>query len=410
MANSFYTTDKILSEGIMLLENEMVMGNAVHTDYSDEYTTVGNTVNIRRPVQYEGVANNLDITGVREDIEQATIPVTMDQTHTVPVQIGSLERTFDFDRFSKDILRPAMVTLKDKIETHIASKYSDFYHFSGTAGTVPSTFKSLGEMGAILTDGAVPNSGRVGFHGTAASLELADGLKGVYVSGKAKTAFEEAEIGRYGGFTNYETVYAPTHTVGNHGGTPLVNGAAQNVTYANSKQTFTQTLVTDGWPNSRTGVLKAGDVFTIAGVFAVNPVSRVSTGRLQTFTVKADADSGASTGPATLTISPPIITDGPYQTVDAAPADNAAITVVSGTANAQYKQSLMLHPQSIALVTRKLDIPSGQGVKTTTKSGNKVTVSCTEFVDGNTLAQTFRFDILYKAETVDPRFGGRLTN
>ena len=116
MANSFYTTDKILSEGIMLLENEMVMGNAVHTDYSDEYTTVGNTVNIRRPVQYEGVANNLDITGVREDIEQATIPVTMDQTHTVPVQIGSLERTFDFDRFSKDILRPAMVTLKDKIE------------------------------------------------------------------------------------------------------------------------------------------------------------------------------------------------------------------------------------------------------------------------------------------------------
>lgn len=410
MANSFFTTDKILSEGIMLLENEMVMGNAIHTDYSDEYTTVGNTVNIRRPVQYKGVANNLDITGVREDIEQATIPVTMDQTMTVPVQIGAMERTFDFDRFSRDILKPAMVRLKDTIETHIASKYSDFYHFTGTPGTVPSTFKSLGQMGAVLTDGAVPGSGRVGFHGTEASLELADGLKGVYVSNKAKTAFEEAEIGRYGGFTNYETVYAPTHFVGNYGGTPLVNGADQDVTYEESKQTYSQTLATDGWTSNRTGLLRKGDVFTIAGVFAVNPISHESTGRLQTFVVKAEADSGASTGPADLTISPPIITSGAYQTVSAAPADNAAITVLSGPAQTQHKQSLLLHPQSIALVTRKIDIPSNNGVKTTTKSGNKVTVSCTEFVDGNTLAQTFRFDILFKAETVDPRFGGRLTN
>lgn len=410
MANSFFTTDKILSEGIMLLENEMVMGNAVHTDYDSEYTTVGETISIRRPVQYSGRQDNLDITSHREDIEQATIPVTMDKTETVAVQIGAKERTFDFDRFSRDILKPAMVRIKDTVEAHIATKYSDFYHFTGTPGTVPATFKALGGMGAVLTDGAVPNSERVGFHGTEAALELADGLKNVYVSDKAKTAFEEAEIGRYGGFTNYETVYAPTHTVGAHGGTPLVNGADQDVTYEDSKQTFSQTLVTDGWTNSVTGVLKAGDVITIAGVYAVNPVSRVSTGRLQTFVVKADADSGASTGPATLTISPPIITSGAYQTVDAAPANNAAITVKTGTAGAQYKQSMLLHPQSIALVTRKIDIPTGSGVKSTTKSGDKVTVSCTEFVDGNTLAQTFRFDILFKAETVDPRFGGRLTN
>jgi hypothetical protein len=329
---------------------------------------------------------------------------------TVPVQIGAMERTFDFDRFSQDVLKPAMITLKDDVESHIASKYADFYHFTGTPGTVPSTFKELGRMGAILTDGAVPNSGRVAFHGTDATLELADGLKNVYVESKAKTAFEEASFGRYGGFTNYETVYAPTHIVGDWGGTPLVDGATQNVNYADVKNTMTQTIVTDGWTNSKTGVLKKGDVITIAGVFAVNPVSKANTGRLQTFTIKADADSGASTGPATLTISPPIITSGAYQTVTAAPANNAAITVKTGTANTAYKQSMLLHPQSIALVTRPLDIPNGGGVKTTTKSGGKVTVSCTEFVDGNTLAQTFRFDILYKAETIDPRLGGRLTN
>lgn len=410
MANSFYNTSRVLKEAIMLLENELVLGNAVHTDFSTDFAKEGNTINVRRPTQYLGQADNLDITGYREDIQQGTVPITMDKTHTVPVQIGALERTFDFDRFSADVLKPAMVTMKDKVEAHIASTYPGFYHFTGTPGTVPASFLALGGMGAVLTDGAVPNSGRVAFHGTEASLYLADSLKASYVSGKAKTAFEEATIGRYGGFTNYETVYAPTHTVGAHGGTPKVNGASQNVTYETAKQTFSQSLVTDGWTNSTSGILKAGDIITIAGVYAVNPVSKVSTGRLQTFTVKADADSGASTGPATLTISPPIITSGAYQTVSAAPADNADITVKTGTAGAQYKQSLCIHPKAIALVTRAIDIPSSAGVKTTTMSGDKVTVSCTEFVDGNTLAQTYRFDILYKATVLDPRLGGRLTN
>lgn len=413
MANSFYTTDKILSEAIMLLENELVFGNAVHTDAAKDLTkgeALGDTVNIRRPTAYKGQKNNIDITGYREDIQQGKIPIKLDQTMTVPVQIGALERTFDFDRFSEDVLKPAMVTLKDDVESHIASKYADFYHFTGTPGTVPSTFKELGRMGAVLTDGAVPSSGRVAFHGTDATLELADGLKNVYVQGVSKTAFEEASFGRYGGFTNYESVYAPTHTVGDWGGTPLVNGAAQDVDYAAVSGTMTQTLNTDGWSNSKAGLLKKGDIITIAGVFAVNPVSKASTARLQTFTIVSDASSGATTGPAALTIAPAMITSGAYQTVTAAPADNAAITVKTGTANSAYKQSMLLHPQSIALVTRPLDIPNSGGVKTTTKTGDKVTVSCTEFVDGNTLAQTFRFDILYKAETVDARLGGRLSN
>ena len=138
-------------------------------------------------------------------------------------------------------------------------------------------------------------------------------------------------------------------------------------------------------------------------------MTKVSTQRLQTFVVKSDVDSTGS-GAADITISPPMITTGAYQTVTAAPADNAVITVKTGSGGAQYRNSMMLQPEAIKLVTRAIDIPSGQGVQTTTKSGNHVTVSCTEFVDGNTLDQTMRFDILYKAVTVDPRRGARLTS
>lgn len=410
MANTFLTPSVFAQEGLMQLENELVLGNKVHTDYSKEYAMVGDTVSIRRPTAYQGQDDNLDVSSYSEDIVQGKTTLSMDKTVSIKVDIGALDATLSFDRVQEDVIRPVVIKMRDRIETELAGLYSDLYYFAGTPGTVPSTFKELAAAGAVMTDAGIPNADRFAIHGTDASVELADGLKGVYVQDKAKTAFEDAMIGRYANFQNFESVHAPTHTAGVATGTPLVNGAAQNVTYAAAKDSWSQTLATDGWTNSTTGILKAGDVFTIAGVNAVNPVSGEDTGRLQTFVVKADADSGASTGPASLTVSPPIITSGAYKTVSAAPADNAAITVKTGTAGAANKQSLLLHPKAFALVTRPLKIASAAGVKTSTKSGNKVTISCTEWVDGNTLQHNMRFDMLFGVKCLDQRLGMRLTN
>lgn len=408
MANAILNTSLVLNEGISILENELVAGAMVHADYSDEFQNVGSTVNIRRPAQYTVQRDNLDITSGIQDIEQATIPVTLDKTATIAIKLTAKERTLSFDRFSEDILKPAMVQMKDEIEQHIASLYPKFYHFLGTPGTVPSTFLALGGVGSVMTDQAVPLSGRMALHGTDASLALADGLKGVFVQDMAKTALAEAKIGKYANFENYTWVHAPTHTVGPLGGTPLVNGGAQATTYALSKQTWSQTFITDGWTAAAAARVKAGDVFTVPNVFAVNPVSKQSTGRLQTFTILNDGSSDGS-GNLTLTISPPMITSGAFQTVTAAPADNAALTIKTGTAGTGYKQSLLFNKNAITLVTRALDIPQGQGLRTTTKTGNRVTVSCTEFMDGKTLEQTMRFDMLYQATVIDPRLGARLT-
>jgi hypothetical protein len=410
MPNVMQNTDLIANEGLMHLENALVFGGLISNDYSSKFQSVGDTINIRRPTQYAVQRDNLDISGGAQDIIQGTVPVTLRKTGTVPIKITALERTLDFDRLSEDVIKPAMIALADTIEQDIAAQYFKFYHLTGTPGTIPSTFLDLANSGAVMTDGAIPGTGRVAIHSPAATAALADGLKAVYVQSKAKTALEEADFGRYARFQNYESAHAPTHIVGVATGTPLVNGAGQSVTYDAAKDTFSQTLNTDGWTNSTANILRAGDVFTIAGVNAVNPVSKQNTGRLQTFTVLSNATSGASTGPAALTISPPIITSGAYQTVTAAPADNAAITVKTGTGGTGYKQSLLMHPAAMTLVTRPLDIPSGQGLKTSTKSGNKVSVSVSEFVDGTTLTQTIRFDMLYEALVIDPRLGLRLTN
>lgn len=408
MANTILTPSVFAQEGLMHLENELVLGSKVRADMSDQFNMVGDTINVRRPVMYQGQSNNLDITSYTEDVTEGKTTVTMDQTLTIPVKITAKERTLSFDRLSEEVIKPAMIRMRDAIEVSLASLYTGAYWFSGTPGTLPSTFMSVGTVDAILTDAGVPQSDRIGVHSPYAGLALADGLKSVYVQEKAKTALEKATIGRYANMDHYTSVHMPTHTVGALGGTPLVNGASQNVTYAACKDTWTQTLNVDGWTASVTNVLRAGDVFTIAGVNSVNPITKASTGQLQTFVVTAAANSNAS-GQTALTISPPIITTGAYQTVDAAPADNAAVTIKTGSANTGYRQSLLMHPSAMLLVSRALDIPQ-EGVKSSTKTGNRVTISATSFVDGKTLDQTIRFDMLWGVKLLDPRMIARLSS
>lgn len=141
----------------------------------------------------------------------------------------------------------------------------------------------------------------------------------------------------------------PIHTTGTFtASTPLVDGALQTGS----------TLVTKGWG---TFSFKAGDVFYLAGVNTVNPISYVDTGDLQPFSVQVDV---AGSGACTFTISPPIITSGPLQTVTASPANNAAITVLGATGTVaatlsatSSKQSLLFNPAAFAVVMADLPSP-----------------------------------------------------
>jgi hypothetical protein len=307
------------------------------------------------------------------------------------------------------VLKPNARRAAERIEASIAALYPSFYWFDGTPGTVPATFASLADAGAVFSDGGNAMGGRVAVHSPAATAKLAGSIASTNVTGNNKMALEKAMFGNYAGFDNYQSVFVPTHTVGVATGTPTVNGAAQNVTYLTAKDTWSQSLVTTAWTASTANILLAGDVITIAGVNAINPNTKASTGRLQTFTVLANATSAAA-GATTLTISPPIITSGAFQTVTAAPANGAAIVVKTGTGGVGYRQSLLLDPTAIALATRPLDIPSGEGLKTSTISGDFVTMSVSSWVDGNTLAENMRFDMLWKPIVLDPRRGMRLTS
>lgn len=105
-----------------------------------------------------------------------------------------------------------------------------------------------------------------------------------------------------------------------------------------------------------------GDRFTIDGVYGVEPVSYVNTNILQDFVVTSDL-AGSST--ATLTISPSLIADpnSPLQTVNALPANGAAITFkgATGTVSATMtatttKLNLIANAAAFAFVSADLPV------------------------------------------------------
>jgi hypothetical protein len=207
----------------------------------------------------------------------------------------------------------------------------------------------------------------------------------------------------------YENQSLRVHQGGVLGGTPLVNGANQFLLAAGVTGPLlsanAQTLNVDGASNSITNWARAGDVFTIANVFTVNPKTKQSTGRLQEFVVNAAANSSGA-GAVVLSISPQIIATGPYQNVDAGPADNAAITWRT-TANQFATQNLVFQKNAFALVTVPLDEPRG-GVESARMTHNGLSLRVARQYAIGSDENIIRIDMLYGTKAIYPELAVRL--
>jgi hypothetical protein len=406
MANNFENTSLVTKIAVKEFLNALVMGQKVDRQLDSQFQKVGASIQVRRPVMFESSSGAA--LGTATDIEERAATVVLDQRQKVHFEITSQDMTLNVEDMTERYIRPAMEELAQKVETSISGVYTNIGNFTGTPGTTPTTFLTVASTGAVLSKLGVPMGDRCMFVTADAAVALADGLKNVFPESLARKAIEEATVGRYGRFDIYESNSLATHVVGAYGGTPLVNGASQSVTYATGGDTNSQTLVTDGWTNSTTNLLLAGEVITIAGVNSVNRRTRVDTGSLQTFTVIANVNSGATTGPATLTISPAMIISGPYQTVTAAPADNAAITVKTGTAGASYPQNLAFHKNAITLAMAPLDLPV-DGASASRESFKGISIRSVRQYDITSDKTVYRFDILYGVKAQNSDFAVRLT-
>lgn len=408
MANTTLSASIVAKAAIGILENELTMAKAVYRGYEDEFDksvngyTVGDTITIRKPTDF---TVRKTITASPQDVTEAKVTLQINQVAGVDFQFTSQQLTLNIKELSERVIRPAMVQVANQIDVDVMSLYKDVPQWVGTPGTTISNFAGFAKGATNLDQRSVPNGNRSAILAPADYWAMAAGQTALFQPQVGQNAYRNGRIGMVGGIDTYMSQNAPTFTTGPMGGAPLVNGANQNTTY-DTTGANTQTLITDGWTAAVAARVVAGDVFTIAGVFDVNPVTKATLPILKQFVVKANGSSDGA-GNLTLTISPQIITTGAFKTVSAAPADNAAMTFV-GTGNTNYSNALMFDKNAFALCMVPMVKPPGS-VDCSRISKNGISVRVIPYYDGTNDVSNWRLDVLYGTKTIDPRLAVRVS-
>jgi hypothetical protein len=361
MSNVHLTDSAISKETMMALKNHLVVVKNSTSEYSDEFAQKGAkkgaTVNLRKPLNYE-VTEGATL-NIQDSVDQS-IALTLDKHYHVGMAFPEVDRTLSMDKFRERHIEPAVLALANKIDSQFAiDMYKQVYNAVGvpSASAFPSTLKGFVAAKALMAKLGAPKGLYNAVVDPLVEASLVEGLKGLFASQeKIAAQYEDGVMGLAGGSKFMMSQNVPMHTIGNTIGTPLMNGTTLE---------GATTLAIDGWTNDTTGVLKAGDVITIAGVYSVNPQTKLSTGVLAQFVVQADVNSGASTGPSTVTIDRPIYASGAYKNVDALPLTEAAIKIFGEVTTNKLitcPQNLVFHKNAFAFASADFELPSA-GVK-----------------------------------------------
>lgn len=394
MSQQVLLTPTIISkESLVILENNLVAAGKVNRQFENQFVKIGTALTIRKPNKFvvkSGPALQI------QDINEPSTSITINTQQHVDFQFSSQDLTLTVEEYSERYLKPGMAELANAIDFAVLTNFNQVYNEVGTSGVVPTTFADLARVGQRLDEEAVPQDGRVLILNPAAYWSLANGLSSLFVTSVAEPALK-GFLAAVANFDIFLDQNIQNQTVGAFGGTPLVFGASQTGS----------SIITNGWTANITGLLALGDMVTFAGVNAINPKSRVSTGALRNFVVTAAVNSDSS-GNATIPIYPAITTTGAYQTVTASPASGAAVTV-KGTASTAFAQNIAFVRDAFGLVTVPLELPDGVDFKARQMYKN-ISLRVIRAYDINNDVFPARIDVLYGTSTFYPELACRMTN
>lgn len=424
MANSFKLTSQVATNAmLLLLTNNLVWGKNTNKKYNryfgDREDAKGSTITIRRAQEFvvsDGAAFE------NQDIVTGSTTVTIDKQKHVDFTYQPTERELSVDALLEDsVLKAKMAALAQQIESDVANEAKEFASWVGTPGQLVNSATDFLQAPQRLDEFAVPNSDRIGIMPPADWYATAGSFTSNNFYGNAinDPALRRVSLPMIGDVQPYKAQTSTSITTGTRSAADslgiLIAGANQNVNYAAVKDGYSQTIDLDNLTPGST--ILRGEVFTIPGVFAVNPRTKVSTGFLQNFVVLEDATAD-STGAVTLTIANPIIipsgsnetlrTNTAFQTVTAAPTNDTAVTFF-GSASTTYNVPCVYHRDALALSFVRPARPHTGEYSYATDPETGVTIRMWSFSDGLTDTHRYRCDVLYGVDNIDRRLGTRVS-
>jgi hypothetical protein len=360
MANNLLTISKITNEALMVLENELTFTSEVDRNYDDQFAVVGakigNTVNVRKPGRFIGTTGPaLNV----EDFNETSVPVTLSTQFHVDTQFTTQDLALSLDMFSDRVLKPAIAAIANKIDRDGMSMATlQTANIVGTAGTPPTGLITYLTAGAYLDSEGAPRDGRRScIVEPFTSATIVDSLKGLFVpSDRIGNQYEKGLMGRDSAGMNWKMDQnVVSQTFGSFAGT-----AVENTTTGTG-------FLTSGWASTSTITLtatgtvslNAGDVFQIAGVFAVNPQNRQAygTNKLRNFVVKQAVS--ATDGTMSVVVSPAVITAGQFQNVSIPTTSSTAAITFFNKSGTVSPQNIIMHRNAFTLAVADLELPEG---------------------------------------------------
>ena len=400
MANSLLTIDMITRKGLAILENNLVLSRNINRQYDDSFAVegakIGSSLRIRLPDRVlvtDGAALQ-----TQDDNEQYTTLTVSTQKH-VGINFTSAELSMQLDDFADRVLKPRISQLASSIDADVANVFASVGNSVGTPGTTPATALVMLQAQQKMNEAAAPMSPRYLTVNPAANAALVNGLSGFFnPSDSISRQFKSGMMGE--NVLGYEEVNmsqsVKSFTVGSRTATGGTTSAAVTTEGAT-------TIAITGAGAS--GTIKAGDVFTVASCFAVNPQTRESTGSLFQFVALADVTLDGS-GAGTITVAPIYSAAHPLATVLSLPATSSAV-VFTGAASTTYPQNIAYHKDAFTLATADLILP--QGVDMASRANhNGISMRIVRQYDINNDRMPCRVDVLYGYAAIRPQLACRV--
>lgn len=422
MANNLITPTLITRTAAEFFDNNLAFGAGIDWDWEENFGgknaigQVGQTIQIRKKPMPKVIQS---ATWSSQDIVEGKVALAVAEHFQVPLQFTGEEFALKIEDFTERYIEPSLAILGAQIDA--------FMYAQAINGTPTSSLDSTS-----VSNAAVANV--VGTYGTALTSDTIyaatqklreyatppdawNGIltpKATHELSKDQIAFfnPQKEISSLyrknllGYFSNAEwstsqSALAGTHTNGAWAGSPVI-ASASDVT-SGWQQNFTITV--NGFTAATT--INAGDVFTIAGVYAANPLNKYSLGYLAQWVVLSSVASAVASGQQLVIAPAPFDPANGYANITAAPANGAALTLV-GTASSSGQESLLFHKTAFAAASPKLPLPTAVDSASQHRSKAGVNIAFTKTWDAVNYRWICRFDTLLAFAVVTPEYACRI--
>ena len=373
MSNTLLTTDLIVRDAAIILQNNLVAANLINRGHENEFKNkVGDTIRVKVPPIQEardlnddgGTTQANDITEVEVDLELTRWPYIR---HT----ITSKEQTLELDDFNEQVTMPAVLAIRDEIDAFFVREMVKGFapYKSGTSGTSPTTVANLVAGRKVLQDNGCPSALRRGILDTTAEAALLqlDQFTSADYGGDAPAGLKEAILNRRYGIDWFADQNCGTQDQGDIAGTVLTDG---------TPVLAASTLHVDGF-TAATGTVKKGTRFTVAGDTTI-------------YTTTADATLAGNETDLPIT---PVVTAALV-----AAGDGAAVTFETALA-----EDIIFHRDAFAgAVVAPLPLMNGNS---SAKFFNGIGIRVT--MDGGitNMSNEIVFDTFVGGQTIQPKAG-----